>query len=118
MDAADKNRKKTIPILVDGEERPYVEETVIHDWKMTSEESSATISEDKEEEFEWILPANEPEDIPEYHHVNVFQPVKKRTFSFSLKRPMQPGFSGMLIAVFLAIPIGLALGFFVLKMFI
>src|SRR5690606_32492995 len=102
-----KINKETITVVVDGEERPYVEETVIHDWQMSAEEAAATISEEEDEEFQWVLPNNEGDEIPEYHHVNVVKPIKRNKLPVLWNRQLQPGFSGMLIAICLAIPVGL-----------
>ncbi|MBO1005601.1 SPOR domain-containing protein [Pseudogracilibacillus auburnensis] len=113
-----KNNQEIITVIVDGEERPYVEGALIRDWQMSSEEAAATMSEEEDDEFQWVLPMNDEDEIPEFHHVNVVKPIKRDKFPNLWNKQLQPGFSGMLIAICLAVPVGLMLGLLILKMFI
>lgn len=119
LKADNNSNDKSIIVKIDGEERPYYEETVIHDWKKGTEEASATVSEEEgDEEFSWVLPKNDSEEIPEFHQLNVVQPEERKQYPFHWRKASQPGLSRMIIAICLAIPVGLMFGLLILNLFI
>jgi len=119
MDNEKGERNSTIKIKLNGREQPFSEETAIHDWQSATKEASAASSEQtvKEEEFEWILPEVEKsEEMPEYKIINATNENKRKLPVQKWKRNIKPGFSGLFLSVFLAIAVGLILGFIIYKM--
>ncbi|MCR2820544.1 hypothetical protein [Lederbergia panacisoli] len=118
MDDEKKERNSTIKIKLNGKEQPFSEETAIHDWQSATKEASAASSEEtvEEEEFEWILPNVEKNEVPEYKIINATKDNVKKLPMTNWKRNIKPGFSSVFISVFLAIAVGLILGLIIYKM--
>ncbi|MBS4217004.1 hypothetical protein KHA96_01605 [Bacillus sp. FJAT-49711] len=118
MDNEKGERNSTIKIKLNGREQPFSEETAIHDWQSATEEASAAQSEEtvEDEEFEWILPNVEKNEVPEYKIINA---TKDNVGKFPMpkwRKNIKPGISSLFISVFLAIAVGLILGLIIYKM--
>ncbi|MCJ7839897.1 hypothetical protein MUB24_03000 [Lederbergia sp. NSJ-179] len=118
MEEGKNSQKATIKIKLNGSERPFEEETVIHDWKAASDETSAASSEEMlDEEFEWILPNEEEEqEVPEFKVNHQKEPKKQPYFHRNGNSPLKLWVKRLILSFVLAITVGLLLGSFLLKM--
>lgn len=105
-----------IKIKLNGDERPFTEKVVISDWKSATEEAAAAAEKTvDEEEFDWVLAEENIREIPEFQQVN-YTPVKHIHHYRKKKGNGMQGMPVLAISVILAVIIGLALGFFILKL--
>ncbi|MBS4199815.1 hypothetical protein KHA93_09110 [Bacillus sp. FJAT-49732] len=113
------DRHSTIKIKLNGKEQTFSEETAIHDWQSATNEASAASSEEiVEDEFEWILPNDEKNEVPEYKIINATNDNIRKLPVRTWNRNIKSSFSGLFLSVFLAIAVGLILGFIIYKMVI
>nr|WP_144921321.1 SPOR domain-containing protein [Paenibacillus bovis] len=118
MEDGKEKQTSQIKIKLNGVEKPFSEETRIHDWRTTVRDETAATSEDTadEEEFEWILPEIETKEIPEYKIVNATVPSPRNNIGKKWRRQMYPDISKLVFSIILAIVVGLILGTLFLKM--
>jgi stage II sporulation protein B len=109
-----------IKIKINGEDRPFVEEVEIHDWKESEKEASAASEEIIEEDgFEWVLPEIQNDQVSEFkkiYYADTSSKEKKKTKKIG-KKPFK-GWSTIIIAAGTAVTIGIVLGYVLLKVVI
>lgn len=71
-----------------------------------------------EEDFEWVLPEINNEEVPEFQKVNYVPSVRKTPFAKSFRRKLSPNIASLIISIFLAVGVGLLLGLLLWKMVI
>ncbi|QQZ10714.1 hypothetical protein [Heyndrickxia vini] len=114
MDKHPQNQK--IKIKINGKERPINEDMTIHDWKSAKEET-AVGAETKDEQFDWILPDIDENQIQEFKKINY---TKKSTASFPNKLRKNPNkqVTKLFLSIITAVSIGVLIGLFMLKVVI
>ena len=113
-----KRRKKrpAISIKIDGKERPFSEEIGISDWQAVKEEAAAAAEDVIEpDEFEWVLPEVDRQEVPEFQKVNYTPTKGRKQFGRKLRGNYSPGISALIISIALAVVVGLAFGIPMLK---
>ncbi|MBS4194829.1 hypothetical protein [Lederbergia citri] len=116
MDNEKGERNSTIKIKLNGREQTFSEETAIHDWQSATKETSAASSEETaEEDFEWVLPNVEKNEVPEYKIINATNDDIRNLPVKTWKKNIKPGFRGLFLSVFLAIAVGLIIGLIIFK---
>ncbi|MEK3890573.1 SPOR domain-containing protein [Bacillus sp. FSL K6-3431] len=114
MDKKHKTQQPAIKIKINGEERPFEEEVIVNNWQTAVEETSAAADKTLEEEnFDWVLPEVEYNEVSEFQKVNYF-PSKNKKYT-SRGRKSAP-LATLILSIFLAVAVGLLLGTFLLKM--
>ncbi|WP_158598206.1 SPOR domain-containing protein [Falsibacillus albus] len=118
MDKSKKD-KATITIKINGEEKQFQEELVVHDWKEAKTESAASAEAlEEDESFDWVLPDEGPqngEEIKEFKQISYVPAVTKKTWINP--RQKQSGSPAMLVSILLAVLTGLLLGYVMLHLF-
>lgn len=126
---------RTITIKINGKERMIQEErNISHDHKtegvenisypdleaLAKKEAAAGQEARDEDDFDWILPEIEEEDLKEYKIVSTVKNAKgKQTFNSPAKKLKDKSpIPSILLIVFLAVLFGSSLGVFLLKMVI
>lgn len=114
MDKHPQNQK--IKIKINGKERPVNEDIAIHDWKSAKEETAVS-AETKDEQFDWILPDIEENQVQEFKKINY---MKKSTASYSnkLKKNQNKHVTKLFLSIVTAVTIGVLIGLFMLKVVI
>lgn len=117
MDKHTQNQK--IKIKINGEERPFKEEMEIHDWKSGKKEVAAsTENVSEEDQFDWVLPEVDENQIPEFKKIHYTKKSSSIPFSKKINNKNNRQFTKLFFSTVTAVTIGVLIGLFMLKVVI
>ncbi|WP_433743431.1 SPOR domain-containing protein [Falsibacillus pallidus] len=119
MDKPGKN-EASIRIKINGEEKEFEENLVVHDWKETKKETAAASEAlEEDESFEWVLPEpeQEQEELKEFKQISYVPAISKKSWVQPKGPNRKNGLSNLVFSIATAIIIGLVLGYVMLHLF-
>ncbi|RDI44152.1 SPOR domain-containing protein [Falsibacillus pallidus] len=119
MDKPGKN-EASIRIKINGEEKEFEENLVVHDWKDTKKETAAgSEALEEDESFDWVLPdpGQDQGELKEFKQISYVPAISKKSWVQPKGPKRKGGLSNLVFSIATAVIIGLILGYAMLHLF-